>query len=88
LEGYRKVSAEQVVAWQPDFIIVGADADKFEETKQQLLANPAVAATESARAGRIIVIDNRSFLTVSHHIVDLVSALAEGLYANPPGKTK
>ena len=72
LEGFRKVSAEQVAAWQPDFIVTGADTDKFEETKQQLLANPAVAATEAARAGRIIVIDNRSFLTVSHHVVDII----------------
>lgn len=88
IEGFRKISAEQVAEWQPDFIVVGTDANKFEETKQQLLANPAVAATKAARDGRIIVIENRSFLTVSHNIVNLVRALAEGLYPDSPDKTK
>lgn len=88
VEGFRKVSAEQVVEWQPDFIVLGADADKFEETRQQLLANPAVAATEAARAGRIIVIENRSLLTVSHNVVSLVKTLAERLYPDAPDKGK
>jgi iron complex transport system substrate-binding protein len=88
VEGFRQVSAEQIAEWQPDFIVVGADDDKFEETRQQLLANPAVAATEAARAGRIIIIKNRYFLTVSHNVVNLVRAVAEGLYPAPPDKSK
>lgn len=88
LEGFRKISAEQVAAWQPDYIVVGADTDKFEEMKLQLLANPVVATTTAARTGRIIVIDNRSFLTVSHHVVDIVRTLAEKLYASRPNKTE
>lgn len=88
IEGFRKVSAEQVAEWQPDFIIVGADADKFEETRRQLLANPAVAATEAARAGRIIMIENRSLLTVSHNVVNLVRTLADRLYPDSPGRNK
>lgn len=88
IEGYRKVSAEQVAEWQPDFIIVGADADKFDETRRQLLANPAVATTEAARAGRIIMIENRSLLTVSHNVVNLVRTLADRLYPDAPGQNK
>lgn len=88
IEGFRKINAEQVAEWQPDFIVVGADANKFEETKQQLLANPAVAATKAARAGRIIMIENRNLLTVSHNIVNLVRTLVEGLYADSPVKAK
>jgi len=88
IEGFRKISAEQVADWQPDFIVVGADANKFEETKQQLLANPAVAATNAARAGRIIMIENRNLLTVSHNIVNLVRTLVEGLYADSSDKAK
>jgi iron complex transport system substrate-binding protein len=88
IEGFRKISAEQVAEWQPDFIIVGADANKFDETRQQLLANPAVAATKAARAGRIIVIENRYLLTVSHNVVNLVRALADGLYPDSPAKSK
>jgi len=88
VEGFRKISAEQIAEWQPDFIVVGAEANKLEETRQQLLANPAVAATGAARAGRIIMIENRSFLTVSHNVVNLVRALADGLYSDSPDKKK
>jgi iron complex transport system substrate-binding protein len=88
VEGFRKVSAEQVVEWQPDFIILGADADKFEETRQQLLANPAIATTEAARAGRIIMVENRSLLTVSQNVVNLVKTLAERLYPDSPDRSK
>jgi iron complex transport system substrate-binding protein len=88
VEGFRKVSAEQVVEWQPDFIVLGADADKFEETRQQLLANPAVATTEAARAGRVIMVENRSLLTVSHNVVNLVKTLAGRLYPNSPDRSK
>ncbi|MGB7923413.1 MAG: ABC transporter substrate-binding protein [Pyrinomonadaceae bacterium] len=84
LEGFPRISAEQVAAWQPDFIIAGADAEDLEETRRRLLANPAVAATDAARGGRIILIDNRLFLTVSQHVVGVVGAVVDGLYAATP----
>jgi iron complex transport system substrate-binding protein len=81
LEGFPRISAEQVAAWQPDFIVAGANADKFEDTRRRLLSNPAVATTDAARAGRIIIIDNRYFLAVSQYVVRHVGALVDGLYA-------
>lgn len=85
LEGFPRISAEQVAAWQPDFIIAGADAGALEDTRRRLLANPAVAATNAARSGRIILIDNRYFLTVSQYVVRAVGAVVDGLYtATPP----
>jgi iron complex transport system substrate-binding protein len=87
LEGFPRISAEQVAAWQPDFIIAGADANTLEDTRRRLLANPAVAATNAARADRIVLIDNRYFLTVSQHVVRAVGAVVDGLYAaNQAGK--
>jgi iron complex transport system substrate-binding protein len=80
LKGFPQISAEQLLAWQPDYIVIGADHDKFEETKQALLANRAVAASNAGLNGRIIVIDNRHLLSVSHHIVKAIEALADGLY--------
>jgi iron complex transport system substrate-binding protein len=88
INGFGKISAEQLLEWQPDFIVVGANRDEFEEVKQQLLGNPAVAATNAARAGRVITLDNRYFLTVSHHVVRAVEALADELYAPGPGNIR
>ena len=80
LKNFPKISAEQVLEWQPDFIVLGADQRQFDETRNRLLANPAVAATNAARAGRIVTIDNRYYLTVSHHIARTIELLADGLY--------
>jgi iron complex transport system substrate-binding protein len=88
LEGFPRISAEQVAAWQPDFIIAGADAGQHEETRRRLLENPAVATTNAARGGKIILVDNRSFLTVSQYVVRAVGALVDGLYASPPEKPR
>jgi iron complex transport system substrate-binding protein len=88
LSGFPKVSAEQVIEWQPDFIIIGAEEGKFEEAKRRLLSNPAVASTNAARTGRIIAVDNRHLLSVSHYIVRAIGALADALYATPTDKAR
>jgi iron complex transport system substrate-binding protein len=88
LEGFPRISAEQVAAWQPDFIIAGAPPGEFEETRRRLLANPAIAATNAARANHIVIIDNRYFLTVSQYVVHTVGVLMDGLYADSAGKAQ
>jgi iron complex transport system substrate-binding protein len=88
INGFAKISAEQLLEWQPDFIVVGANQGEFEEVRRRLLASPAVATTNAARAGRVITMDNRYFLTVSHHVVRAVEALVAGLYAPGPGNIR
>lgn len=80
VKGFGKISAEQVLEWQPDFIIVGANYDEFEQIRQQLLANPAIAATNAARSNHIILMDNRYFLTVSQFTVQAVDELVKEIY--------
>ncbi len=74
LQGFPKISAEQVAEWQPDFIIRGAA--KADEARKQLLDHPVIATTEAARNGRVIVLDNRYLLSVSHHVTRAVGELA------------
>jgi iron complex transport system substrate-binding protein len=80
LRGFPKISAEQVAEWQPDFIIRGATPAKAAEARKQLLDNPVIATTEAARNGRIIALDNRYLLSVSHHVARSVGELADALY--------
>ncbi|HXG83417.1 MAG TPA: ABC transporter substrate-binding protein [Pyrinomonadaceae bacterium] len=80
IKGFGKISAEQVLEWQPDFIIVGANHGEFEQIRQQLLANPAIAATNAARSNHIILMDNRYFLTVSQFTVRAVDELVKEIY--------
>jgi iron complex transport system substrate-binding protein len=80
LRGFPKISAEQVAEWQPDFIIRGATQATAAEARKQLLDNPVIATTEAARNGRIVTLDNRYLLSVSHHVARAVSELADALY--------
>ena len=82
IKGFAKINSEKIVEWQPDFLITGANRGKEKLAQGRLLEDPAVATSKAARAGRIIVIDNRHFLTVSQHVVRFVEDLANGIYGN------
>ncbi len=76
IEQHVKINNEYILAWQPNFIISHAHKDKFQLVKQQMLTNPAIAASKA----KIIIIETRHFLSVSHYIVAGVRALARELY--------
>jgi len=82
IKGFTKINSEKIVEWQPDFLIMGANRGKEKLAQDRLLEDPAVATSKAARAGRIIVIDSRHFLTVSHHVVRFVEDVANGIYGN------
>jgi iron complex transport system substrate-binding protein len=82
IKGFAKINSEKILEWQPDFLIMGANRGKEKSVRDRLLEDPAVANSKAGQAGRIIVIDNRHFLTVSHHVVSFVEDLANGLYGD------
>jgi iron complex transport system substrate-binding protein len=82
IKGFAKINSEKILELQPDFLITGATRGKEKSVRDRLLEDPAVANSKAGRAGRIIVVDNRHFLTVSHHVVRFVEDLANGLYGD------
>ncbi|MDM8565684.1 ABC transporter substrate-binding protein [Candidatus Halobeggiatoa sp. HSG11] len=76
IEQHVKINSEYILAWQPEFIISHARKDKFHLVKQQMLTNPAIAASKA----KIILIENRHFLSVSQYIVAGIKTLAKELY--------
>ncbi|MBX7223659.1 MAG: ABC transporter substrate-binding protein [Blastocatellia bacterium] len=80
LEGFPTISPETVLEWNPDFIVVGARPGEEAAVKRKLLENPALAQTKAAKLNHIMTLDPRIQLTVSHHIVKCVQALAAGLH--------
>jgi iron complex transport system substrate-binding protein len=78
--GFRKISSEQLIQWNPDVIITNANRDAPDETRHRLLHDPAVAVTTAGKHRRIIVIPNRIFLTVTHHLTQGIAQLARELY--------
>lgn len=79
---YGQISAEQVASWNPDWIVAGAETGTIEEVRARMLAEPAVSVTTAGREGRVLVVKNREFLTMSHHAVVLMESLAEALYGD------
>lgn len=88
LTGFQRISAEKITEWQPDFIITGSAPTTVDDTRRRLLANPAVAASNAARANHIIIMDNQLFLALTHRITDTVDALIGDLYGKPSANVR
>lgn len=80
LKGYDNVNTEQIVRWDPEWIITSADHGKTQHVLTGLLADPGIALTQAARNGRILVLDHNVFLPMSPFTTSLVTAIAEAIY--------
>lgn len=80
LRGYDAINTEQIVHWNPEWIISGADHGKTAQVLSALLADPAIAVTQAARDGHILVFDFNVFLPTSPFTTLLVNAMAEAIY--------
>lgn len=76
IEGVVAISGEQLIAWQPDFIVVAAASEQFDAILQQLQAQPTFRAVH----GKIIFIEQRYLSTASHHIITAIEQLAQQIY--------
>lgn len=81
ITGFRNISREQLIQWNPEVIITSAGRHALEEARRQLLRDPAVAVTTAGKHRRIIVMPHHLFLTVTHHITEGIEQLARELYA-------
>ena len=82
LVGYDRVTDERIVQWNPDWIVAGADRGTVEQVRARLLASPAIASTNAARRGQIVVLEHHVFLPLSPFTARLVESIAEALYGD------
>ena len=80
LKGYDQVNSEQIVRWNPEWIVAGADKGQTRQVLERLMADPGIALTQAARNKHILVFEHHIFLPLSPYSTLLVSALAEALY--------
>jgi iron complex transport system substrate-binding protein len=80
LKGYNTISGEQIIRWNPEWIVAGADRGKTRQVAQSLLADPAIAVTQAARDGHILVFEFNIFLPMSPFTTLLVNAMAKEIY--------
>lgn len=79
-KGFSRVSGEQILEWQPEYLICGARPGEADAVRRRLLDNPAIASSTAVKSGRLILMDTRLFMTTSHHVVATVEALVDALY--------
>jgi iron complex transport system substrate-binding protein len=80
LKGYDQVNSEQIVRWNPEWIIAGADKGKTRQELEHLMADPGIGLTQAARKGHIVVFEHQMFLPTSPYARLFVIALADALY--------
>jgi iron complex transport system substrate-binding protein len=80
LRGYDSVSTEQILRWDPEWIVVGADAGMEDAVRKRLMEDPAIALTQAARNNRILVYDQRVFLPMSPQTERILTQLGDDLY--------
>ena len=79
-----EISGEQIAAWNPDWIVVGAEIGAAEATLARLQADPGIAASAAGKSGNFIIVDSRMLISMSHHAVGLMEAIAAKLYPEVP----
>ena len=84
LIGYESVNFEQIIRWDPEWIVAGAKTGDTKQVLATLMSDPAISLTQAARNGHIIVLDNRVFLPMSPYTSIFVQAIAEAIYGREP----
>jgi iron complex transport system substrate-binding protein len=83
--GYDSVNFEQIIRWDPEWIIAGAKTGSTKQVLATLMSDPAISLTQAARNGHIVVIDNRVLLPMSPYTSILVQAISEAIYGQHAG---
>lgn len=82
---YDAVNSEQVLRWDPDWIVTGANRGESDQTLRRLLSDPALRLTAAARNGRILVLDMNVFLPRSPFTARMLAALGDALWGPERG---
>ena len=85
LKGNVVISLEGVIALRPDVIVVTQPGESSVQFRQALLSNPALAEVPAIRDGRIFVVENRLFTTLSHYNLRGTEELAKMLWPQELG---
>ena len=78
--GGKQISLEQVLAADPETIVMSASSRWAPGFHSEFFAHPALRTVSAVRDGRVHLLPGRLMITASHHIVETVEALAPMLH--------
>ena len=79
VRGSNPIRSEQVLAWRPDALVVGAVPGREDEAKAQLLQDPGLAALPCVQRGRVAFVPNAELQATCHHVVRAAERIAQAL---------
>ena len=77
---YGSISSEHVAAWNPDWIVAGGEPGSAADLRASLLADTGVAISPAGRNGRVLIVENRRYLSMSQHVAGLLEDIAAAIY--------
>ncbi|MCI0416039.1 ABC transporter substrate-binding protein [bacterium] len=77
--GHVKIAAEQITQMDPDCILIASGYERDRGFRNMLENDAQLASLKAIREKRIIELEARNVLTVSHHVADAVEKLVEGV---------
>ena len=80
LHSYEPLNTEQILRWDPEWIVSSAARGQADSVLRRLMNDPAIASTAAGRRGQIVVLDNNVFLPTSPYTTLMLDALGEALY--------
>ncbi|MCA9706778.1 MAG: ABC transporter substrate-binding protein [Myxococcales bacterium] len=82
--GHLQIAVEQLVAWDPDVIVVPCGDADCDRAAEALAERPGVRATRAARRGTIIGVPSRALYSTGAAMLDVVERLAEARAETTP----
>lgn len=79
IKGHVKLASEQITQINPDVILIAAGYERDRGFRQSLENDAQLSAIGAIKERRIIAVQARNLLTVSHHVADAVEALIEAI---------
>jgi iron complex transport system substrate-binding protein len=80
LHAYSALNSEQVLKWNPEWIIAGANRGQTQTVLHDLMNDPAIGLTAAARDGHIVVLENNVFMPISPYTTLALEAIGTALY--------
>jgi iron complex transport system substrate-binding protein len=79
IKGHVKLASEQITQINPDVILIAAGYERDRGFRQSLENDAQLSAIRAIKEKRIIEVQARNMLTVSHHVADAVEALIKAI---------
>jgi iron complex transport system substrate-binding protein len=79
IKGHVKLASEQITRINPDLILIAAGYERDRGFRQSLENDAQLSAVRAVKEKRIVELQARGVLTVSHHVADAVDELVEAV---------